>query len=921
MQQITIKLLRLSMLSLMLLMGGLSLAHAGVNVFDELVDHPKIPMLDESGDNVLDSGEPYSPKKTCEGSGCHDYDAINHSYHFEFGRDEADDHFGKKRGLPHLVSPGYFGGYTCMGGSNPIVLAKKNNASEAEFGDWGSAGWVKDCANCHTGGGWAELDRDGIRYDEKDVSTIKEFDGDYYDRVTQHDGTTKVVPHDWKKSGVVEADCMLCHAKFTDLSVSEASLIDQPSENSRGGGGWVRGQRGSFTEAGYFRETGSAIIEAMKNKDGVNMLNFSRSEQQVHNHMTGEMEAGVELDLDENGKPILNWNAAAFDTEKRVVIPMLRFPDNDNCMACHRTSNSRRGFYGFGDAAVITESEEPGMEGTGVIADDYQDDVHKGKVFTDDNGEARTIDNCNACHAKQYYKPIGAPIDLDANHDFPKGNSDMDLRNDLDYAPNAMSCEYCHDEAVNKVVPSGHTDGMLGAHRELWKGSGDMAGYAADSLTKITQTHLDVVGCQTCHITSKKGSVADSMMYRYRQAEDGKQKIIPYKPRYRYYWKDKVTGDVLVKNDRNAIFKAGENEDGSAYGIIFNPQTGAELGRVTARISHGSLRYGDPEDYAGFVAVKNAYDAVLKAKGYTAPNAVMVWTESNEYIISHNTRPSPESMPCGDCHAKKQDGAFSSLLSVDGVLGEANSKEVTTLPDRRLVDEGIVILDLEYMKIDADGKVTENVSDILYATKVDSFMTLLQKKGIDTVDEAVGAFAKADGNEAVFKAVALKDADKTKLDASLQSGKGLVFKANATNEGMRGLAVIADAESTNAAVLPNYRVMLGKLNDKGIAAAKEVLSASSLGSLSSNVVYFRAHDQERKLVNDMVGGDVLLMVPYEGAKTTVSAVNIAYINWAVDSVDTVDEADVIAIQPKVGTENGYVIFKASATGFYFVADK
>jgi len=299
----------------------------------------------------------------------------------------------------------------------------------------------------------------------------------------------------------------------------------------------------------------------------------------------------------------------------------------------------------------------------------------------------------------------------------------------------------------------------------------------------------------------------------------------------------------------------------------------------------------------------------------------MVWTESNEYVISHNTRPSPESMPCGDCHAKKQSGSFSSLLSVGGVLGEANSKEVTTLPDRRLVDEGIVILDLEYMKVDADGKVTENVSDILYATKVDPFMTLLQKKGIDTVVEAVGAFAEADDNEAVFKEVALNDADKTKLATSLQSGKGLVFKANATNEGMRGLAVIADAESTNAAVLPNYRVMLGKLNDKGIAAAKEVLSASSLGSLSSDVVYFRAHDQKRKLVNDMVGGDVLLMVPYEGAKTTVSAVNIAYINWAVDSVDTVDEADVIAIQPKVGTENGYVIFKASATGFYFVADK
>lgn len=920
MRRIPNNIIKFLSLSFFLFLNSQIPVYAAANVFDELVDHPKIPMLDESGANVLDSGQPYSPKQSCKGSGCHDYDAINHAYHFEMGRDEADDHYGKKRGLPHLVTPGYFGGYTCMGGSNPIVLAKKNNASAEEFGDWGAAGWVKDCANCHTGGGWAELDRDGIRYDEKDLSTVKEFDGDYYDRVKQHDGTTKIVQHDWKKSGVVEADCMICHAKLVDLSVMDSSLIDQPADNRRGAAGWVRSQRGFFTEEGYFRETGSAIIEGMKNKEGVNMLAFSRSEQTAHNHMTGEMEASIELDLDENGKPILNWNAAAFDAEKRVVIPMLRFPDNDNCMACHRTSNSRRGFYGFGDDAVMTPETEDGLEATGVIADDYKDDVHKGKVFTDDNGESRTIDNCNACHAKQYYKPIGAAIDLDANHDFPKGNSDMDVRNDLDYAPNAMSCEYCHETAVNKVVPSGHTDGMLGAHRELWKGNGDMAGYSADSLTQITQTHLDVVGCQTCHITNKRGSVDDAMLYRYRQAEDGQQKIIPYKPRYRYYWKDTVTGDVLVKNDRNAIFKAGEDEDGKAFGIIFDPQTGEEFGQVSARISHGSLRFSDPDTYEGFVAMKKAYDSVFKSKGYINPNAAMVWTESNEYVISHNTRPSPESMPCGDCHAKKQSGSFSSLLSVEGVLGEGNTKEVTELPDKRLVDEGIIILDLEYMKIDADGKVTENVSDILFATKVDPFMTLLQKKGIDTLAEAVGSFAKEATNATVFTDIALKDADKTKLAARLQSGSALVFKANATNEDMRGLAVIADAESINTALLPNYRVMLGLLNAKGIDAAKQVLQASGLGNLSSSVVYFRAQDQNRKLVNTMVGGDVLLKVPYQGTKATASTINVAYIGWSVDGVNTVDAADIVTIQPKVGTEDGYVVFKASATGFYFVAE-
>jgi len=299
----------------------------------------------------------------------------------------------------------------------------------------------------------------------------------------------------------------------------------------------------------------------------------------------------------------------------------------------------------------------------------------------------------------------------------------------------------------------------------------------------------------------------------------------------------------------------------------------------------------------------------------------MVWTESNEYVISHNTRPSPESMPCGDCHAKKQSGSFSSLLSVDGVLGEANSKEVTTLPDSRLVDEGIVILDLEYMKIDAEGSVTENVSDILFATKVDPFMTLLQKKGIDTLAESIGSFAEDAANAAVFTELGLNEADKTKLAARLQSGRAFVFKANATNKDMHGLAVIADADSSvNTKVLPSYRVMLGKLNDKGIVAAKEVLNASDLGNLSSSVIYFRAHDDQRKLVNTMTGGDVLLKVPYQGTKTDASAVNVAYIDWKVDAVNTVDEADIVAIQPKVGTEDGYVIFKVAATGFYFVAE-
>ena len=76
-------------------------------------------------------------------------------------------------------------------------------------------------------------------------------------------------------------------------------------------------------------------------------------------------------------------------------------------------------------------------------------------------------------------------IDLDANHDFHKGNSDMDVRNDLDYKPNAKSCEECHIKAKTPIIPSKH-ETLLKAHIELWKGNCDMAGYSKDSLTQVT---------------------------------------------------------------------------------------------------------------------------------------------------------------------------------------------------------------------------------------------------------------------------------------------------------------------------------------------------------------------------------------------------------------------------------------------------
>lgn len=178
-----------------------------------------------------------------------------------------------------------------------------------------------------------------------------------------------------------------------------------------------------------------------------------------------------EFTLDGNGLPVLNWHADAFTENGRVVLSMLRFPENKNCMECHLTSNSRRGFYGFGEESEATLATDGGDEvagGGGTIEDDYRDDVHKGTNYTTDNGEKRSIESCNSCHSSQYFKPETANIDLDADHNFPKGNSDMDVRNDLDYAPNVRSCEECHINSINAVVGAKY-DSLLHSHTELWK--------------------------------------------------------------------------------------------------------------------------------------------------------------------------------------------------------------------------------------------------------------------------------------------------------------------------------------------------------------------------------------------------------------------------------------------------------------------
>ncbi len=89
--------------------------------------HPKIPLLDEQGNNVIEmakengqklvingvtyyKGAPFSSEQTC--GACHDVDAMTKAYHFQLGATEVSDDWGKDHPQYHdkyLTSPGQFG--------------------------------------------------------------------------------------------------------------------------------------------------------------------------------------------------------------------------------------------------------------------------------------------------------------------------------------------------------------------------------------------------------------------------------------------------------------------------------------------------------------------------------------------------------------------------------------------------------------------------------------------------------------------------------------------------------------------------------------------------------------------------------------------------------------------------------------------
>ena len=159
--------------------------------------HPIFPLLDENGENVLDTGNAVSTMETC--GFCHDAEFIEeHSYHANAGLDSMVPAGETPTERAWDTSPGFFGTW------NAIAYRYLSPAGD-EYADLTTPEWIQLFGARHPGGGPAVYSQSGEKLTELDY-TIGSFETNIVDPKTG-----ELVRWDWEESGVVEMNCFLCH--------------------------------------------------------------------------------------------------------------------------------------------------------------------------------------------------------------------------------------------------------------------------------------------------------------------------------------------------------------------------------------------------------------------------------------------------------------------------------------------------------------------------------------------------------------------------------------------------------------------------------------------------------------------------------------------------------------------------------------
>jgi len=325
---------------------------------------PPFNLLDKKGQIINpitgeNADKPYSTHKTC--GACHDYELITKGYHFTQGAGEKPTLIQAER-CQWASTPGNYGGTWCSPAPLYRYLSSKQNTS-ARTMDMTSFSFITaGCGRCHPGGGSVEYDRNGNLYDNYMLDKnngmtsggVNNFDGDYYQAR-------------WDETGVLEADCMLCH--FPGYNFSE------------------------------------------RNKQLTN-LNFRWAP-------TSAAGLGLVTGSIQNNEPItVTYNKSIFDIDGKISPNIVREPRDSACLACHAKPGwKKRGanFRSRTDVHIRAGLKCVDCHPAGLNAVDERinkKEMHQFGKGDDPGGHVRNdLDNtgrdCSDCHDTGY---LGATI-------------------------------------------------------------------------------------------------------------------------------------------------------------------------------------------------------------------------------------------------------------------------------------------------------------------------------------------------------------------------------------------------------------------------------------------------------------------------------------------------------------------------------
>jgi len=348
--------LRFLLAALFLLSNAASFSPA----YSQAPAHQKIVLKGFDGNPLAaDSKTPYSPKRTC--GACHDYDRITNGYHFQQGRTDRTgkitirDTFDSR--APWNLSSGMYGKHS-LASDDSSQLARKVSTQLSEI-DKTSFYFVQNCGGCHPGGGPGEYDRKGNLYYNEETKKfgyelsgdIPALDGDY----TPFSDGDRVSGAPWDKSGVSEADCLICHLRGYRWKERAAAL------------------KGGFFKAGP--SVGAGWADVNPPQEGAEALKRDP------------------VTIDFTKKEI-----AVFEN---LHLQIVRKPADENCWACHAGSCGKKNGLQWSPESDVHKSK--GLSCISCHPADREHNFAKGNTLqqTVRDDLDNTMFSCEDCHYRR----------------------------------------------------------------------------------------------------------------------------------------------------------------------------------------------------------------------------------------------------------------------------------------------------------------------------------------------------------------------------------------------------------------------------------------------------------------------------------------------------------------------------------------